>query len=54
MIKEKNVLPRITKTKKGTEHKESDHNLIETRLRLNWNKDEVQATVKVFNLKNDK
>ena len=33
-----NVLTRVSKTKNGTEIKESDHNVIKTNLKLNWDK----------------
>ena len=52
--KREHVLSRITKTKNGTEYKESDHNLIETKLNLRWNKNVPNANDKVFNLKNVK
>ena len=50
--KREHVLTRITKTKTGSEHKQSDHNLIETRLRISWNKESNKKVTKIFNLKN--
>ena len=48
------VLTRVSKTKNGIEHKESDHNVIETRMTLPWNKTEVPKKEAMFNLKNEK
>ena len=50
--KREHVLTRITKTKDGSETKESDHNVIETRLNLSWNKENAPVTEAIFNLKN--
>ena len=50
--KREHVLTRITKTKDGSEYKESDHNLIETRLKLSWSKEEAPKEEAIFNLKN--
>ena len=50
--KREHVLTRITKTKDGSEYKESDHNIIETRLNLSWSKEEAPAEEAMFNLKN--
>ena len=50
--KREHVLTRITKTKNGSESKESDHNLIETRLKMTWSKEEVPQEEAMFNLKN--
>ena len=44
---------RLTKTKKGVVKKESDHNVIETRLKLKWNnKHRPEPREEIFNLKN--
>ena len=50
--KREHVLTRITKTKEGSETKESDHNVIETRINLSWNKEDAHVTEAMFNLKN--
>ena len=51
--KRHNVLTRITKTKRGYSKKESDHNLIETKLKLPWNnKEKPEPKETMFNLKN--
>ena len=52
--KREHVLTRISKTKTGSETKESDHNIIETRLKMTWDKHKVIEYEKVFNLKNIK
>ena len=44
------VLTRISKTKNGTEIKESDHNVIKTRLKLHWNKVKAVKRETIFNL----
>ena len=46
------VLTRISKTKNGTEIKESDHNVIKTSLKLHWNKVKAVKRESIFNLKN--
>ena len=46
------VLTRISKTRHGTETKESDHNVIKTSLKLHWNKDKARKRDALFNLKN--
>jgi hypothetical protein len=46
------VLTRISKTRHGTETKESDHNVIKTSLKLHWNKDKSTRREALFNLKN--
>ena len=43
---------RITKTKNAVEKKESDHNVILTRLKLEWSKYVKEETNNLFNLKN--
>ena len=48
--KREHVLTRITKTKDGSECKESDHNGIETRLKLSWSKKEAPAEEAMFNI----
>ena len=50
--KREHVLTRITKTKDGTETKESDHNVIETTMKLSWKKEEAPIEESMFNLKN--
>ena len=50
--KREHVLTRITKTKDGSETKESDHNVIETRLKIPWNKEDAPVEEAMFNLKN--
>ena len=50
--KRENVLTRISKTKGGSETKESDHNVIKTTIRLPWNKNVVNKQEAVLNLKN--
>ena len=50
--KRENVLTRISKTKGGSETKESDHNVIKTSFKLPWNKSEAVRQEAVFNLKN--
>ena len=50
--KREHVLTRISKTKNGSEHKQSDHNLIETKLKIGWDKDANKQVTKIFNLKN--
>jgi hypothetical protein len=46
------VINRITRTKKGTVIKESDHNVIITKLKLPWNKVFKKENTEMFNLKN--
>ena len=46
------VLTRISKTKDGVKTVESDHNLIETNLKLPWNKNSKTDPEKIFNFKN--
>ena len=50
--KRKHVLTRISKTKRGSETKESDHNIIETKLKIPWNKKTKPKLEALFNLKN--
>ena len=50
--KRDNVLTRISKTRNGTETKESDHNVIRTVIKLPWNKNKATKAEAVFNLKN--
>jgi exonuclease III len=50
--KRQHVLTRISKTKNGSEHKESDHNVIETTFNLPWNSKEAPKPEAIFNLKN--
>ena len=47
----KYVLTRLTKTKKGTVKKESDHNTIFTELDIKWKPDTKQYKQEVYNLK---
>ena len=46
----KHVLTKHTKTKHGTKSTESDHNIIITKLKLNWTK--KRRKIELFNLKN--
>ena len=46
------VLTRTTKTKKGKVTKESDHNVIETKFNMKWNKSTKTEKNDLFNLKN--
>ena len=49
-----NVLTKITKNKKGEEKKnESDHNIVETDLNIEWNNSEPRQKVDMYNLKNE-
>jgi hypothetical protein len=48
-----NVLTKIRKTKDGVEYSESDHNLIETQLKLSWSPNE-QKVIEVFKFKDTK
>ena len=50
--KRENVITRITQTKNGNITKESDHNVIETKLKLPWNKTQKPEKNDLFNLKN--
>ena len=51
--KRQHVLTRLTKTKRGVVKKESDHNVIETKLKLIWNrKEKPEPKETMFNLKN--
>ena len=50
--KREHVLTRISKTKDGSESKERNHNIIETRLKLSWRKEEAPVEEAMFNLKN--
>ena len=50
--KREHVLTRITKTKDGSETKESDHNVIETTMKLSWKKEKAPIEESMFNLKN--
>ena len=50
--KREHVLTIFTKTKDGSESKESDHNVIETRLKLSWSKEEAPVEEAMFKLKN--
>ena len=50
--KRENVLTRISKTRGGSETKESDHNVIKTSIKLPWNNCAVLKQDTVFNLKN--
>ena len=52
--KREHVLTRISKTKNGSEHKQSDHNIVETKLKIGWDKDNIEEVKKMFNLKNKK
>ena len=47
------MLTRISKTKDGTKTVESDHNILETKLSLPWNKEKKTTQEKVFNFKNE-
>ena len=46
------VLTRITRNKVGRKTVESDHNIIETKLKLPWNKSDKANPEKIFNFKN--
>ena len=48
------VLTRISKTKNSSEHKESDHNVIETTFKFPWNSKETPKPETMFNLKNER
>ena len=48
----KHVLTRITKNKSGVVKVESDHNVIFTKLKMQWDKKVCQQRREVFNLKN--
>ena len=50
--KREHVLNRITKTKKKVVVKESDHNVIVTKMKLSWNKKIKEQKNELFNLKN--
>ena len=52
--KRQHVLTRISKTKTGSEHKESDHNIIETTFKFPWNNKEIPKLETMFNLKNER
>ena len=47
----KHVLVRHTKTKNGVKVKESDHNSIVTKVKINWNKMKNNNPVEMYNLK---
>ena len=49
----KHVLTRMTKTKKGVVKVESDHNIIFTKLRMQWDKKISNQRQELFNLKNE-
>ena len=46
------VLTRISKTKSGTVIKESDHNVIQTSIKIPWRKRKIPKPEAMFNLKN--
>ena len=46
------VLTRMSKTKKGVEKVESDHNIIFTKLKMKWDKKVSDHRYELFNLKN--
>ena len=46
------VLTRILRAKNGSEHKESDHNIIETTFNLPWNSNEASNLEAMFNFNN--
>ena len=46
------VLTRILGAKNGIEHKESDHNIIETTFNLPWNSNEAPNLEAMFNFNN--
>ena len=48
----KEVLTKLIKTNKGTERKQSDHNLMKTKLNITWNPKVSYQTETVFNFKN--
>ena len=51
-MRNENILTRISKTRNGTETKESNHNFIKTVIKPLWNKSKATKAEAVFNLKN--
>ena len=50
----KHVLTKVVKTKKGTKKVESDHNVLVSKLKFDWNKNIRKDRVEIYNLKNKK
>ena len=48
-----NVLTKNKKTKEGTDYKESDHNVINTQLKITWDANEYKS-IEVFIFKDQK